>query len=71
MAHQIEIWDPESSEYRDSHREYDHYLVTAIQKSDDSWDRTDGGVTLNLYVDEQTGVVVKDVAKYEASLRKS
>ena len=52
-----------------SNREYLHYEVLAARVEDPDYDRPrKAAVTLKLYVDCETSIVVYDVAEYEKSL---
>lgn len=68
MAKKIEHYDRDAGRYIESERKYDVYRLTAIKEAYDRYE-SDQGVTLNLYVDEETGIVTTDVAAYERSLR--
>jgi hypothetical protein len=67
MGKRVEFYDPETWDLRESSREYGEYTVTAIQHAEDSYGN-DRGISMKLFVDSSTGVVVADVALYEASL---
>lgn len=66
MAKSINIWSPRGAA-EESKGEYTTFEVTAIEKGDDYYDR-DKGVTLHLYEHEDTGIIVRDVGKFEAWL---
>lgn len=69
MAKHIESWvNTDTFEgVRASKGEYTTFEVTAIEKGDDYYDR-DKGVTLSLYQHEESGILVRDISKFEAWL---
>ena len=52
----------------DSQRDYESYTIAAATVPEYFHDRPEA-TQITLHIDEQTGVVVYDVAKYERSLR--
>ena len=64
-------WDSDADEWHeaeDSEREYREYS-TGVAYIEDDYHREQRHVNLSLYVDEETGIVVSDVRKYEQWLK--
>ena len=67
MPKQISIYDNKSFEMVLSKREYTEFSILATEYTESSYERVKHH-PLSLFVDVLTGVVVTDVAAYEASL---
>lgn len=68
MARKVENWNADTLTWDFSEREYDEYRVAGSYVSDYNEEQP---TWLRLYIDAETGVIVRDVALYEASLKAS
>lgn len=69
MAHTVKFiqWGESAPERVDSVRKYDVFETIAVLMGEDRWTHN-SPVTLTLYVDSETGVVVQNIGLYEKSL---
>lgn len=63
--------DPEDGDLKKSEREYEMYSVKAVLQTLTYEHGVEVKGSLELYVDEETGMVVQDIAKYERWLREN
>jgi hypothetical protein len=61
----VEVWDADESRWGESQREYDTYSWLAEANEQDQWGWQKVSRHVVFHVDEETGIVTQDVAKFE------
>jgi hypothetical protein len=69
MGMKIKVTNPDTYDYVDSDREYIQHEITTTEKTSDGYyNEAKMGVN-RFYEDEETGIITRDVGKFEAWMR--